>query len=377
MGVAPIHPRSRVELSMSAARVLRCACASAFAALLGASSVAAHDQPFSWADLRLEPTALELGLTVHRIDAASAIGVPAPESLMSAPFLAQAGPKLAGVLAARLQLSAGAQPLALEWESAEPVPDRTAIVLRYRAPMRGVPGRLHVHARLFPQDLQHETFLNVYQDGRVVGQAVLDASRSDTDVFTRGDSGAIAVLETFIPAGIQHIFIGPDHILFVIGLLLLGGSLSRLVKIVTGFTIAHSLTLALATLNIVNPPARLIEPLIALSIVFVGLDNLRTRGRGPDRRALIAFAFGFVHGFGFASVLREFGLPRESLGWSLLGFNLGVEAGQACIVLAVAPLLAVLRAHAARIAPRVVAAGSWGVAIAGAWWFTQRVLVHG
>jgi len=377
VGVALLLTRPRAGLPVSSMRVLRCACAVALAALLGASPVAAHDQPFSWADVRLEPTALELNLTVHRVDAASAIGVPAPESLMSAPFLAHASPRLAGVLAARLQLCAGAQPLALSWESAAPLPDRNAVVLTFRAPMRGVPGRLHVHARLFPLDLQHETFLNVYQDGRVVGQAVLDASRSETDVFTGGGSGAIAVLGTFIPAGIHHIFIGPDHILFVIGLLLLGGSLPRLVKIVTGFTLAHSLTLALATLNIVNPPARLIEPLIALSIVFVGLDNLRTRGRSPDRRAWIAFAFGFVHGFGFASVLREFGLPSQSLGWSLLGFNLGVEAGQACIVLAVAPLLAVMRVHAARLAPRVVAAGSWGVAVAGAWWFTQRLLVHG
>src|SRR6185436_149898 len=111
------------------------------------------------------------------------------------------------------------------------------------------------------------------------------------------------------------------------------GGIPRILKIVTGFTIAHSITLALATLGIVNPPARIIEPLIALSVLYVGVDNLRTK-RGPtDYRALIAFGFGFIHGFGFAGVLREFGLPQGALGVSLFAFNVGVEIGQMCIVL--------------------------------------------
>jgi hypothetical protein len=89
---------------------------------------------------------------------------------------------------------------------------------------------------------------------------------------------------------------------------------------------------------------------------------------------LIAFGFGFVHGFGFASVLREFGLPREALAASLFAFNAGVEVGQACIVLAVLPLLSLLRTRAPRLAPRVVFAGSVGVVLAGSYWFAQRVL---
>ena len=133
--------------------------------------------------------------------------------------------------------------------------------------------------------------------------------------------------------------IGPDHILFLVGLLLLGGTWMTLLRIVTAFTIGHSITLSLAALNIVTPPATIIEPAIALSIVFVGADNL-VRGDGRDLRAWVALVFGLVHGFGFANVLREFGLPREALGWSLFSFNFGVEIGQVAIVLVVASLLA-------------------------------------
>ena len=99
------------------------------------------------------------------------------------------------------------------------------------------------------------------------------------------------------------------------------GTLPRLLMIVTAFTIGHSITLALATLQIVDPPARIIEPAIALSIVYVGADNLLTGTKGRDVRAWVALVFGLVHGFGFASVLRETGLPDHALGLSLFSFN--------------------------------------------------------
>ncbi len=150
------------------------------------------------------------------------------------------------------------------------------------------------------------------------------------------------MVRQFVREGVRHIFIGPDHILFLVGLLLLGGTLSQLLRIVTAFTLAHSVTLVLATLNVLSPPARVIEPMIALSIIFVGAHALWQSKEGRDWRLLFAFCFGFVHGFGFANVLREMRLPRGALGWSLFSFNAGVEIGQACIVLAVAPLLALL-----------------------------------
>src|SRR5207237_6795872 len=110
------------------------------------------------------------------------------------------------------------------------------------------------------------------------------------------------------------------------------------------FTIPHSVTLPMAALNIIRPPPRIIEPAIALGIVYVGADNLLAQG-GRDVRAWIAFAFGFIHGFGFAGVLREMELPARALGWSLFSFNFGVEMGQLLVVVTVASVFAALRSH--------------------------------
>jgi HupE/UreJ protein len=156
---------------------------------------------------------------------------------------------------------------------------------------------------------------------------------------------------------------------------LLGGTVGQLTLVVTSFTLAHSITLSLAALNIVTPPARLIEPAIALSIVYVGADNLLVsapRG-GRDVRAWIAFTFGFIHGFGFANVLREMDLPRRALGWSLFSFNVGVEIGQLAVVLVVASTLAAVRARSEAVGRRVAFVGSVAVIAAGAFWFVQRV----
>jgi hydrogenase/urease accessory protein HupE len=180
----------------------------------------------------------------------------------------------------------------------------------------------------------------------------------------------------FVAEGIHHILIGPDHILFLVGLLLLGGSIRRLAVVVSAFTVAHSVTLSLAALQLVSPPASLVEPLIALSIVYVGVDNLVVKG-GRDVRVWIAFAFGFVHGFGFASVLREMDLPARALGWSLFSFNLGVEIGQLFVVAVVASALAALRHRSEAAGRRLAVAGSLGVVIAGTFWFVQRVFFAG
>src|SRR6185295_762897 len=203
-------------------------------------------------------------------------------------------------------------------------------------------------------------------------QVIFNASTEPHTYYLGTTQGAIAVMKTFIPSGTHHILIGPDHILFLIGLLLLGGSWMALVRIVTAFTIGHSITLSLAALNLVTPPPSIIEPAIALSIVFVGADNL-VRGDGRDLRAWVALAFGLVHVFGFANVLREFGLPREALGWSLFSFNVGVEIGQLAIVLLVATLLEAVRRRSSLVGARVATAGSIVVIAAGSYWFVQRV----
>jgi hypothetical protein len=140
--------------------------------------------------------------------------------------------------------------------------------------------------------------------------------------------------------------------------------------------VAHSVTLSLAVLTIVSPPARLIEPAIALSIVYVGADNLLVHG-GRDVRAWIALTFGFIHGFGFANVLREMDLPARALGWSLFSFNVGVEIGQLLVVASVATALAALRSRDEEFGQRLAFAGSLVVVVAGTFWFIQRVFFPG
>jgi hydrogenase/urease accessory protein HupE len=213
----------------------------------------------------------------------------------------------------------------------------------------------------------------VYEEGILVHQEIFTADHQMFVYRAGGRQGRMSVIKEFIPAGIYHIFTGPDHVLFIVGLLLMGGSLLRLLSIVTAFTIAHSITLSLAALSVINPSPRIIEPAIALSIIYVGIDNLMVGKTGRDVRAWIAFFFGFVHGFGFAGVLREFGLPREALGWSLFSFNFGVEIGQACIVVVAAFLLAAIRKRSEAASRRVMIVGSVCVSLAGTYWFIQRV----
>ncbi len=180
--------------------------------------------------------------------------------------------------------------------------------------------------------------------------------------------------------GVEHILTGYDHLLFLGGLLIACRSLRTMLGVVTSFTVAHSVTLALAGLGLVRLSSGVVEPLIAASIVFVGVENLWVREE-PRFRWVLTFIFGLVHGFGFASVLGELGLGQAgtSLVVPLLGFNLGVEAGQLAVALVVLPLLLWLRRRG-WFERRALYAMSLAVALLGAHWFLERtvfVAAHG
>lgn len=179
-----------------------------------------------------------------------------------------------------------------------------------------------------------------------------------------------ASLGGFVTLGIEHILTGYDHLLFLFALLIVGGRASALVKLVTAFTLAHSLTLAATALGVVAPDPGFVEPAIALSVAYVGLENFFVRD--ADRRWRIAFLFGLVHGFGFAGVLGEIALPRAELLPALLAFNLGVELGQLVLIALAVPLLAWLRGRA-WFTVRVVPALSSLVIVVGLAWFAERV----
>ena len=343
--------------------------------LLSSISAAAHPAPFSYLDLHVSDDGVEGSLTLHVLDLAHDLGIKTPSDLLDPMGAERERSRVIALLSDRLWIGTGGDRIVLEWLRIEPAPERDAVRLRLRgaAPVR---GSVTVRARLFSYDPMHQTFVNVYEGGSLRQQAILTAAGDEETYYRASAQGAAAVARTFVPAGIHHILIGPDHILFLVGLLLLGGTWGALVRIVTAFTLGHSLTLSLAALNLLSPPAAIIEPAIALSIVFVGADNL-VRGEGRDLRAWVALAFGLVHGFGFANVLREFGLPREALEWSLFSFNVGVEIGQLAIVLVVASALAAVRRRSDTAGYRVAYAGSCVVIAAGTYWFVQRVFFPG
>jgi hydrogenase/urease accessory protein HupE len=174
----------------------------------------------------------------------------------------------------------------------------------------------------------------------------------------------------FIDEGIRHIFTGYDHILFIVTLILTVGSWRKLAITVTAFTAAHSVTLVLATLGLVTLPSRLVEPLIALSVLVVALDAaFRPQA---SSRALIAFGFGLVHGFGLSNVLRDLGLSGRQLAPALLGFNVGVEIGQLLIVAPLFSIILVLRKNEGAYT-RVRSVLAAGVALIAVFWIVLRV----
>ncbi len=345
-------------------------------AMLYAYSVAqseGHDEPTSFVDFHLGPQGIEGSLTASCTDLAHDLPGVEPAMLLKPEILAANQEALTKMIRSRLSVSADGVGLEGAIGTMVPVPEKNDVRIELRYPWASSPDVIEVKSGMFPYDSRHRTFLNIYIGDTLKRQEIFEQNSGAITFQPSANQGILSVMSQFFQEGIHHIFIGLDHILFVIGLLLLGGRVGQLLKIVTAFTIAHSITLGLATFRIVTPPASLIEPVIALSIVFVGAHALLGK-RTHDPRLGFAFCFGLIHGFGFASALQEMMLPRQALGWSLFAFNVGVEFGQGCIVLAVAPLLSLLRRRSAIGAERLVAVTALVVSAMGAFWFFQRVM---
>jgi hydrogenase/urease accessory protein HupE len=176
----------------------------------------------------------------------------------------------------------------------------------------------------------------------------------------------------FLAAGVEHIVTGYDHLCFLFALILWANRLWPVVKIVTAFTISHSVTLSLAALNIVTLPSQLTEALIAASIIFVAVENFYSRD--VDNRWRNTFLFGFIHGFGFASALTEMGVSQSSVVPALAAFNIGVEVGQIAIVCAVMPILFFIdRRTGGKRDAKLVYVVSALIALAGVYWLLERI----
>lgn len=176
---------------------------------------------------------------------------------------------------------------------------------------------------------------------------------------------------SFFRMGVEHILTGYDHLVFLLGLVLLRARVRQLLAVVTAFTVAHSITLALATLGVFAPSPKFVEPAIALSIAYVGVENFFVKD--GSKRWRITFPFGLVHGFGFAGALRAIALPRAEIPGALVSFNLGVEAGQLAVMALVLPIVFVLRDRQRWFDPQGVRVLSGAVAVAGGAWFVARV----
>jgi hydrogenase/urease accessory protein HupE len=220
----------------------------------------------------------------------------------------------------------------------------------------------------------HRQFFTLQDaDDRVLTERMLSANTDTVTIEAEPSAPRINSFADFLVLGVKHIWTGYDHLLFLFGLLIVTRNFSSSVKIITCFTLAHSITLAVATLSLVQISSRYVEPLIAVSIVYVGVENL-LRGDDPKGRWLLTFAFGLIHGFGFASVLRELGVGANgtSIAVPLVSFNLGVELGQLVIAGLALPIIWRLRARPMFL-QRWVPACSVLVAALGSYWFVQRV----
>ena len=180
----------------------------------------------------------------------------------------------------------------------------------------------------------------------------------------------------YIPVGFTHIIPkGLDHILFVLGLLFLTPKIYPLVFQISIFTLAHTITLGLSSAGVINLSAQIIEPLIALSITYIAAENI-FKARLTKYRSFTIFAFGLLHGLGFASVLANFGLPQDYFLWALIGFNIGVELGQLVLLFAGYLILAYTFKTNALYRTFVTIPGSLFVGLFGLWWFFERTFFN-
>jgi hypothetical protein len=268
--------------------------------------------------------------------------------------------------------------------------DGAYAVLRFTATCPAAPASLDVDYRLFFDiDPQHRGLLNLSSgDANRAGIFSVD---EPVQKFTLAESSKSEQFADYLTEGVLHIWSGFDHILFLLSLLLpavlvRSATSSRdvwtaspdfktafwgVLKVVTAFTVAHSITLSLATLGVISLPSRLVESAIAASVVLAALNNIRPVVYGG--RWIIAFCFGLIHGFGFASVLVDLGLPQGSLLLALVAFNLGVEVGQLAIVALFLPLAYVAR-DTLFYRRAILVGGSSCVAMIAALWLVQRAL---
>jgi hydrogenase/urease accessory protein HupE len=256
------------------------------------------------------------------------------------------------------------------------VPDGDGVIVRNTFSCRTVLGDLVYHSTVLTATDRTARQVVLIGAGENAPQALLDDAHTTLTISAPAPS-VWSTMQRYLVTGIEHIFLGYDHIAFLVAIVLWARRLWPVIKIVTAFTIAHSITLSLAALQIVVIPSAIVEPAIAASIMFVAMENFFSRN--VDGRWRVTFAFGLIHGFGFAGALQEFGLPANAVVPALAAFNIGVEIGQVAIVSIVVPALIALdrlfaadRTKPVRAASLVYALSAL-ITMLGGYWLVTRV----
>jgi hypothetical protein len=358
-----------------------------FAAFLCASNVHAHKPSDSYLTLDVDANAIGGQWDIALRDLDYAIGLDADgDGAITWGEVRARHTDIAAYAMARLRLSAEGQDCVANVAEhlVDDHTDGAYAVLRFRAECPAIQDALQVHyALFFDIDPQHKGLLRLQYQG--VSDTGIFSAEQPVKQFSLSSPNRLAQFIEYVREGVWHIWIGFDHILFLLALLLPAVGIRRqnqwqavaafkpalwdVLKIVTAFTVAHSITLSLATLGFINLPSRWVESIIAASVVIAALNNIFPFF--PERRWFIAFLFGLIHGFGFATVLADLGLPSSAMALALVGFNVGVEAGQLAIVAVFLPLAFSLR-HTWFYRRIVLIGGSIAIAVLAMIWLTER-----
>jgi hydrogenase/urease accessory protein HupE len=336
-----------------------------------------HDAGVSSSEISVNGRIVAVEINALARDYEKAAGVRISEAgsgAVNAVALSVMAPALLGYVRSHARVLSGDDPCEPDEGKAWPADTHVTVTLVWTCPDSGA---LRYRLSLF-QDVdpsaQHLVSLKTESDKQ---EFALDKNTPEL-ALSGGVPSDFQVARHFLAAGIEHIFLGYDHIAFLIAIILWTSRLWPVVKAVTAFTVAHSITLSLAALGVVRIPSAIIEPAIAASIVYVAVENFTTREAGNRWRE--AFIFGLLHGFGFASALEELGLPRVKLITALAAFNFGVEIGQVLIVATAFGLLSAVDrwqisgASGPVRSPALVHVVSFAIILLGGYWFVSRTV---
>lgn len=345
--------------------------------LLQSGWVLAHPPGLSSMDVQLQDNSLKLGTTLSLQDIEAIVPMDSDlDAEVSLQELEAVKPKVLSLVIKNLTLTAAGVLLSAESSGISFDDQNNArIELSYPLTIRHDIEIRSDFLALLPAG--HQQFITARSsDGQLLTEKML--SRTDSLLvlpLAASDKAQSSTFLSFFSLGIEHILTGYDHLLFLLALLAVTHRFWSALKIITFFTVAHSITLACAGLNLFDLPSQIVEPLIAATIVYVGLENL-VRGNHPKGRHWLTFSFGLIHGFGFAGVLREMDISSGDTGilMPLLSFNLGIETGQITLASIVLPLIWWLNNNP-RMSHWFLKLISVLVVLMGLYWFLERTIL--